>query len=56
MIFVGWLLLRWLSRASDLQLLQQALSPPPPQITVHLHQPVIIFCRRLDGNETNRQI
>lgn len=41
-IFIGWLLLRWLWPREPIY-----IEPPPTplQITIHLHQPVIVLTK-----------
>jgi len=41
-IFIGWLLLRWLWPREPIYYSEP---PPPLQITVHLHQPVIVLTK-----------
>jgi hypothetical protein len=43
-IFIGWLLLRWLWPREPVY-----IEPPPPplQITIHLHRPVIVVTSAL---------
>ena len=36
-LFIGWLLIRWLSRSTD-----WAPPPPAPPITIHVHGPVLV--------------